>query len=148
MLFIPAIGLNDGHCVRLKQGDMNQSTIFSEDPGEMVRCWIDKGARHLHPTTWLKKVCRFAMLTKPSRTPSKRLCRTRWICPSCRWRCCRAFTQASRKMCLMFWACVARSTRVTCWVAPRRNRCGYRLSGIGPDWANADATFYYIIYSL
>ena len=32
MLLIPAIDLKDGHCVRLKQGDMDQSTIFSEDP--------------------------------------------------------------------------------------------------------------------
>ncbi len=48
MLLIPAIDLKDGHCVRLKQGDMNQSTIFSEDPGEMARSWVEKGARRLH----------------------------------------------------------------------------------------------------
>src|SRR5450756_2263806 len=48
MLLIPAIDLKDGHCVRLKQGDMNQSTIFSEEPTVMARNWVDKGARRLH----------------------------------------------------------------------------------------------------
>ncbi len=48
MLLIPAIDLKDGHCVRLKQGDMDQSTIFSEDPAAMARSWVDKGARRLH----------------------------------------------------------------------------------------------------
>lgn len=48
MLLIPAIDLKDGHCVRLKQGDMEQSTIFSDDPAVMARKWVDKGARRLH----------------------------------------------------------------------------------------------------
>jgi phosphoribosylformimino-5-aminoimidazole carboxamide ribotide isomerase len=48
MLLIPAIDLKDGHCVRLKQGDMAQSTIFSEDPAAMARQWIEAGARRLH----------------------------------------------------------------------------------------------------
>ena len=48
MLLIPAIDLKDGHCVRLKQGDMNESTIFSEDPAAMARRWVDAGARRLH----------------------------------------------------------------------------------------------------
>ena len=48
MLLIPAIDLKDGHCVRLKQGDMDQSTIFSDDPAAMARSWVDKGARRLH----------------------------------------------------------------------------------------------------
>ena len=48
MLLIPAIDLKDGHCVRLKQGDMDQSTTFSEDPAAMARNWVDKGARRLH----------------------------------------------------------------------------------------------------
>ena len=48
MLLIPAIDLKDGHCVRLKQGDMDQSTTFSEDPGAMARNWVAKGARRLH----------------------------------------------------------------------------------------------------
>ena len=36
MLLIPAIDLKDGHCVRLTQGDMNASTIFSENPANDV----------------------------------------------------------------------------------------------------------------
>ena len=48
MLLIPAIDLKDGHCVRLKQGDMGQSTIFSEDPAAMARKWVKAGARRLH----------------------------------------------------------------------------------------------------
>ena len=48
MLLIPAIDLKDGHCVRLKQGDMDQSTTFSEDPAAMARRWVNAGARRLH----------------------------------------------------------------------------------------------------
>lgn len=48
MLLIPAIDLKDGHCVRLKQGDMDLATVFSEDPAEMALHWLKKGARRLH----------------------------------------------------------------------------------------------------
>ena len=48
MLLIPAIDLKDGHCVRLKQGDMDQSTTFGEDPAVMARKWVNMGARRLH----------------------------------------------------------------------------------------------------
>jgi len=48
MLIIPAIDIKDGHCVRLKQGDMNDATVFSEDPGAMARHWLGQGARRLH----------------------------------------------------------------------------------------------------
>ncbi|AKM30277.1 1-(5-phosphoribosyl)-5-[(5-phosphoribosylamino)methylideneamino]imidazole-4-carboxamide isomerase [Pandoraea faecigallinarum] len=48
MLLIPAIDLKDGQCVRLKQGDMDQATVFSEDPAAMARHWVDQGARRLH----------------------------------------------------------------------------------------------------
>ena len=48
MLLIPAIDLKDGHCVRLKQGDMDQSTTFSEAPAQMALKWVDQGARRLH----------------------------------------------------------------------------------------------------
>jgi phosphoribosylformimino-5-aminoimidazole carboxamide ribotide isomerase len=48
MLLIPAIDLKDGHCVRLKQGDMDQATTFSEDPAAMARRWLQMGARRLH----------------------------------------------------------------------------------------------------
>lgn len=48
MLLIPAIDLKDGFCVRLKQGEMEGATVFSEQPGAMARHWLDQGARRLH----------------------------------------------------------------------------------------------------
>lgn len=48
MLIIPAIDLKDGHCVRLKQGVMEDATVFSEDPAAMARHWLAQGARRLH----------------------------------------------------------------------------------------------------
>ena len=48
MLIIPAIDLKDGKCVRLKQGQMEKSTIFSENPAEMARKWVNLGAQRLH----------------------------------------------------------------------------------------------------
>lgn len=48
MVIIPAIDIKDGRCVRLKQGDMNAETVFSEDPVAMARHWLAQGARRLH----------------------------------------------------------------------------------------------------
>lgn len=48
MLLIPAIDLKDGQCVRLKQGDMAQSTTFGEDPAAIAAQWLEAGARRLH----------------------------------------------------------------------------------------------------
>ncbi|MBP8309769.1 MAG: 1-(5-phosphoribosyl)-5-[(5-phosphoribosylamino)methylideneamino]imidazole-4-carboxamide isomerase [Burkholderiaceae bacterium] len=48
MLLIPAIDLKDGRCVRLRQGDMNDETVFSEDPAAVARHWLEQGARRLH----------------------------------------------------------------------------------------------------
>lgn len=48
MLIIPAIDIKDGHCVRLKQGEMSDATVFSEDPVGMARHWLAEGARRLH----------------------------------------------------------------------------------------------------
>jgi len=48
MLIIPAIDLKDGRCVRLKQGAMDQATVFSDDPAAMARHWLAQGARRLH----------------------------------------------------------------------------------------------------
>ena len=48
MLIIPAIDLKDGNCVRLRQGLMEESTLFSENPAEMARHWLSKGVRRLH----------------------------------------------------------------------------------------------------
>jgi phosphoribosylformimino-5-aminoimidazole carboxamide ribotide isomerase len=48
MLLIPAIDLKDGRCVRLRQGDLQDATVFSEDPGAMAAHWVEQGARRLH----------------------------------------------------------------------------------------------------
>jgi phosphoribosylformimino-5-aminoimidazole carboxamide ribotide isomerase len=48
MLLIPAIDLKDGRCVRLRQGDLQDATVFSEDPGAMASHWVEQGARRLH----------------------------------------------------------------------------------------------------
>lgn len=48
MLVIPAIDLKDGFCVRLKQGRMEDDTVFSNDPVAMAQRWVDAGARRLH----------------------------------------------------------------------------------------------------
>ncbi|MBK7414152.1 MAG: 1-(5-phosphoribosyl)-5-[(5-phosphoribosylamino)methylideneamino]imidazole-4-carboxamide isomerase [Dechloromonas sp.] len=48
MLIIPAIDLKDGQCVRLKQGLMEDATVFSDSPATMARHWVTQGARRLH----------------------------------------------------------------------------------------------------
>jgi len=48
MLLIPAIDLKDGKCVRLKQGRMEDETVFSDNPVEMAARWVEAGARRLH----------------------------------------------------------------------------------------------------
>ena len=48
MLLIPAIDLKDGNCVRLRQGRMDDVTVFSEDPLQMASKWVSEGARRLH----------------------------------------------------------------------------------------------------
>lgn len=48
MLIIPAIDLKDGQCVRLRQGRMDDATVFSDDPVAMAAHWVAQGARRLH----------------------------------------------------------------------------------------------------
>ena len=48
MQIIPAIDIKDGHCVRLKQGEMHSATVFSEDPAAMAQHWLEQGAERLH----------------------------------------------------------------------------------------------------
>jgi phosphoribosylformimino-5-aminoimidazole carboxamide ribotide isomerase len=48
MLLIPAIDLKDGRCVRLRQGRMDDETVFSDDPVAMAGRWVFEGARRLH----------------------------------------------------------------------------------------------------
>ena len=48
MIIIPAIDLKDGKCVRLLQGKKDEVTVYSDDPAEMAKKWVDMGARLLH----------------------------------------------------------------------------------------------------
>ncbi len=48
MLIIPAIDLKDGQCVRLRQGRMDDSTVFSDEPVAMAQRWVNAGCRRLH----------------------------------------------------------------------------------------------------
>lgn len=48
MIIIPAIDLKDGKCVRLRQGRMDDETIFSDDPVATAGRWVEAGARRLH----------------------------------------------------------------------------------------------------
>ncbi|MBR1580721.1 MAG: 1-(5-phosphoribosyl)-5-[Selenomonadaceae bacterium] len=48
MVILPAIDLKGGKCVRLYQGDFDQSTVFSDYPEEMALKWQQQGAKHLH----------------------------------------------------------------------------------------------------
>ena len=48
MQILPAVDLRGGKCVRLRQGDYNQETVFSDDPVEMAQRWADDGIEWLH----------------------------------------------------------------------------------------------------
>ncbi|MEO0367658.1 MAG: 1-(5-phosphoribosyl)-5-[(5-phosphoribosylamino)methylideneamino]imidazole-4-carboxamide isomerase [Pseudomonadota bacterium] len=48
MLLIPAIDIKDGKCVRLRQGLMQDSTVYADDPVVMAEQWVELGARRLH----------------------------------------------------------------------------------------------------
>ena len=48
MLLIPAIDIKDGQCVRLRQGRMEDDTVFHPDPVEMAARWVEEGAERLH----------------------------------------------------------------------------------------------------
>ncbi|MBF0271333.1 MAG: 1-(5-phosphoribosyl)-5-[(5-phosphoribosylamino)methylideneamino]imidazole-4-carboxamide isomerase [Magnetococcales bacterium] len=48
MILIPAIDLKNGQCVRLFQGEMQQATVYSDDPGAMAGHWQSLGAKRLH----------------------------------------------------------------------------------------------------
>jgi len=48
MLLIPAIDLKEGKCVRLRQGRMDDATVFSDDPVSMATRWVEAGAKRLH----------------------------------------------------------------------------------------------------
>jgi phosphoribosylformimino-5-aminoimidazole carboxamide ribotide isomerase len=48
MLLIPAVDIKSGRCVRLRQGKMDEQTVYSEDPVAMAKHWVDAGAKRLH----------------------------------------------------------------------------------------------------
>lgn len=48
MIIFPAIDLREGKCVRLVQGQLDQETVFSEDPVDIARTWEAQGANFLH----------------------------------------------------------------------------------------------------
>jgi len=48
MLLIPAIDLKQGKCVRLRQGRMDDDTVFSDDPVAVAARWVEAGAKRLH----------------------------------------------------------------------------------------------------
>lgn len=48
MLLIPAIDIKNGECVRLRQGRMDDVTVFDTDPVKMAQKWLDAGAQRLH----------------------------------------------------------------------------------------------------
>ena len=48
MLFLPAIDLKDGNCVRLYKGDMNQATVFSDSPADQAASFAQEGAEMIH----------------------------------------------------------------------------------------------------
>ena len=48
MILIPAIDIKEGRCVRLRQGRMDDETVFSEDPVAVADKWVEQGARRLH----------------------------------------------------------------------------------------------------
>ena len=48
MIVIPAIDIKDGRCVRLRQGRMDDVTVYSDDPVAMARHWLELGCRRLH----------------------------------------------------------------------------------------------------
>jgi phosphoribosylformimino-5-aminoimidazole carboxamide ribotide isomerase len=48
MIILPAIDLQNGKCVRLRQGRAEDVTVYSDDPVAQARRWVDEGARELH----------------------------------------------------------------------------------------------------
>jgi phosphoribosylformimino-5-aminoimidazole carboxamide ribotide isomerase len=48
MILIPAIDLKQGQCVRLRQGRMDETTVFSDDPIAMAGKWVAQGCNRLH----------------------------------------------------------------------------------------------------
>ena len=72
MLIIPAIDLKDGKCVRLRQGRMDDSTVFGDDPVDMATRWVDATVKSSRPSLANTRICRSRLAAvfvrrKPSR---------------------------------------------------------------------------------
>ncbi|HEY9163102.1 MAG TPA: 1-(5-phosphoribosyl)-5-[(5-phosphoribosylamino)methylideneamino]imidazole-4-carboxamide isomerase [Magnetovibrio sp.] len=48
MIFFPAIDLKDGQCVRLLRGEMDQATVFNDNPGAQAKAFVDEGCEWIH----------------------------------------------------------------------------------------------------
>ncbi|MCO4825834.1 MAG: 1-(5-phosphoribosyl)-5-[(5-phosphoribosylamino)methylideneamino]imidazole-4-carboxamide isomerase [Amylibacter sp.] len=48
MILYPAIDLKDGACVRLYKGEMDQATVFNDDPADQAQAFVDQGCDWLH----------------------------------------------------------------------------------------------------
>ncbi|MBI2915235.1 MAG: 1-(5-phosphoribosyl)-5-[(5-phosphoribosylamino)methylideneamino]imidazole-4-carboxamide isomerase [Elusimicrobia bacterium] len=48
MIIIPAVDIRAGSCVRLVRGDLRQTTVYSSDPVQMAKLWVDQGAQRIH----------------------------------------------------------------------------------------------------
>ena len=48
MIFFPAIDLKDGQCVRLLRGEMDQATVFNDNPGAQAKAFVDDGCDWIH----------------------------------------------------------------------------------------------------
>jgi len=48
LILFPAIDLKDGQCVRLKLGEMDEATVFNDDPAAQARAFQDQGFEWLH----------------------------------------------------------------------------------------------------
>ena len=48
MLIIPAIDIKNRKCVRLSQGQMDQETVYSENPLDIANKWVEEGAERIH----------------------------------------------------------------------------------------------------
>ena len=48
MIVIPAIDIQGGRCVQLRQGVEDSASVYGDDPAAMARRWVDAGARRLH----------------------------------------------------------------------------------------------------
>ena len=82
MLLIPAIDIKDGHCVRLRQGDLTSNiTVFNTDPVAQARHWVELGAERLHlvdlDAARSGKPVNLSVIRSEERRVGKE-CRSRW----------------------------------------------------------------------